>query len=175
MTTPEEPRAVLVTGTIGSGKTAVATEMGEILEESGIPCAIVDLDWLGWVHLGRHPIDELIASNLAAMVPNYHAAGVRHYVLARSIGSAEQVAALRGGLDGATPLVVVRLTANKETILGRLRNRDEGRTLQEHVAQAVQFESEQAHAQLADFDVSTDSRSVREVATEVLSWLGWIG
>jgi len=166
-------RAVLITGTIGSGKTAVATEMGEILEERGMPCAIVDLDWLGWVHLGRHPIDQLIASNLAAVVTNYLAAGVRHYVLARSIRSHEQVCALGGALDGA-PLVIVRLTASKETIFGRLRERDEGRILQEHLAQAVQVESEQAQAQLADFDVATDSRSVREVATEVLLRIGWI-
>jgi adenylylsulfate kinase len=170
----DQVRAVLITGTIGSGKTAVATDIGEILEERGIPCAIVDLDWLGWVHLGRGPIDELIASNFAAMVPNYRAAGVRHYVLARSIGSPEQIGALGGVLDGA-PLVVVRLTASKETLFGRLRKRDEGRILQEHLGQAVQFESEQAQAQLADFDVSTDARSVREVATEVVSRLGWIG
>jgi adenylylsulfate kinase len=173
MAIQEQPRAVLVTGTIGSGKTAVATEIGEILEEEGITCAIVDLDWLGWVHLGRDPIDELIASNLAAIVPNYHAAGVRHYVFARSIGRPEQVGALRGVLDGAS-LVVVRLTGSKDTIFGRLRKRDEGRILQEHLAQAVQFESEQAQTQVADFDVSTDGRSLRDVATDVLSRLGWV-
>jgi hypothetical protein len=52
MTEHERVRALLLTGTVGSGKTAVATEMGLLLEERELPSAIVDLDWLGWVHLG---------------------------------------------------------------------------------------------------------------------------
>ena len=171
------PRAVLVIGTIGAGKTVVAIEMGEILEESGIRSAILDLDWLGWVHRGpgQHvAVDDLIASNLGAIVPNFGAVGIHHYVLARSIRSVEQVAGLKDAFDGAS-LVVARLTASKETISNRLRNRDEGEVLKEHLVQAEHFAAEQAQADLADFDISNESGSVREVATEILLRLGWIG
>jgi hypothetical protein len=48
---PEAPAApaILLTGTMGSGKTAVTIAIGEILGLRGQPYALVDLDWLGWV------------------------------------------------------------------------------------------------------------------------------
>ena len=36
-------------GDDGTGKTAVAIELGDRLELAGEPYALVDLDWLGWV------------------------------------------------------------------------------------------------------------------------------
>jgi Ni2+-binding GTPase involved in maturation of urease and hydrogenase len=47
---PEPPaRAILLTGTVGSGKTSVAIEIGELLERGGASYALVDLDWLAWL------------------------------------------------------------------------------------------------------------------------------
>lgn len=176
MENKDRVRAVLITGTICSGKTAVATEMGEILRESAIPNAVVDLDWLGWVHLGpeqEQPIDGLIAVNLAAILPNYRSAGVLFYLFARSIRTMEQVAALQRAL-GEPRLVVVRLTASHETIFARLSARDEGEVLEEHLTQAVEFATDQAEAGLADIEVSNDARPIRDVAAEVLVRLGWL-
>ena len=83
----ERVRALLLTGTIGSGKTAAAAEIGLLLEAEQLPSAIVDLDWLGWVHLGAsfEGVEELIARNLAAIWPNLRSAGVGHLVLVRAI------------------------------------------------------------------------------------------
>ena len=45
-------RAVLLTGPLGSGKTSVALEVGELLGSAGVPHAVIDLDWLCWAGPG---------------------------------------------------------------------------------------------------------------------------
>ena len=41
--------ALVLTGRLGSGKTAVAAEVQHGLEERGLRSAAIDLDWLCWV------------------------------------------------------------------------------------------------------------------------------
>src|SRR4029077_7875396 len=60
-------RAILLTGTVGSGKTAVAIEIGERLDQAGHAYALVDLDWLGWVRpspTSRRSQRSILAENL---------------------------------------------------------------------------------------------------------------
>ncbi len=40
------PRAVLVTGVYGTGKSTLAGEMANILEQGSVAYAALDLDWL---------------------------------------------------------------------------------------------------------------------------------
>jgi Ni2+-binding GTPase involved in maturation of urease and hydrogenase len=44
--TPGVARAVLVTGTVGSGKTTVVDAIGDVLRRRRVPNAVIDLDWL---------------------------------------------------------------------------------------------------------------------------------
>jgi Ni2+-binding GTPase involved in maturation of urease and hydrogenase len=44
---------ILVTGTVGVGKTSVLVEIGEELELAAVLYAIVDLDWLAWLRPTR--------------------------------------------------------------------------------------------------------------------------
>lgn len=39
-------RALLLTGTVGSGKTSVADTIGDLLSHAGIANAVIDVDWL---------------------------------------------------------------------------------------------------------------------------------
>ena len=41
-----EPQAVLITGLFGTGKSSVAIEMADVLEQRGLRYAVIDLDWL---------------------------------------------------------------------------------------------------------------------------------
>lgn len=41
--------AILLTGTVGVGKTTVLIEIGELLDAGQEPYALVDLDWLAWI------------------------------------------------------------------------------------------------------------------------------
>ncbi|MEU6721608.1 hypothetical protein ABZ897_60085 [Nonomuraea sp. NPDC046802] len=38
--------ALLITGTLGAGKMAVADALGDLLADAGVPNAVIDLGWL---------------------------------------------------------------------------------------------------------------------------------
>jgi adenylylsulfate kinase len=160
---------VLISGTIGSGKTAVAAELGHLLEERGVPCALIDLDWLCWLHPSPDPnrLDELMAQNLAAILPNFLAAGARAFVLTRAVERQSTLKALREALPHAS-LTVVRLVASQSLIEQRLRRRDTGKELEEHLRQSQRFAAAMEEAKLEDATVMNDGRSIRAVAEGVL-------
>ena len=168
-------RALLLTGTLGSGKTAVAVEVAWLLSLRDVRVAVLDLDWLGWVHLGDQErpgrVDELIAANLAALRPNYAAAGIDHLVLGRLLVRRSALEAVRAALLGAE-LKVVRLTAAPATLEARLRRRDSGRELQEHLGEFEPYAALSAAVE-ADAVVENDGRPLTEVAEEVLRLAGW--
>ncbi len=166
---------VLLVGTVGVGKTAVAVELGSLLEERGLHPALVDLDWLGWVQprLGSGwTVDELIVGNLRAIWPNLRAAGADRLVLTRALRGPDQVAAIRAALADVV-LTVVRLTADAATVEARLQARDSGEILREHLSQAVEMADELELGAVEDFCVENDGRPVRDVALEVLRRLSW--
>jgi hypothetical protein len=165
---------LLLTGTVGSGKTTVAIEIGHLLERHGKPAAVVDLDWLGWLHLRSSAVtaDQLIARNLAAIWPNLRDAGMRYAVLARAILARDGLDALRSAVPDAV-LIVVRLTASPSTIEGRLRQRDSGEELAEHLRESLEMSRAMDRARLEDMMVAGDGRSPGEVALEVIQRIGW--
>ena len=135
----------------------------------------MDLDWLGWLHLRSSAItaDQLIARNLAAMWPNLREAGMAYAVLARAILSREGLQALRAAVPD-TDLVVVRLTASPATIEGRLRRRDSGQELEEHLRESIEMTRVMDREGMEDFAVANDDGSPGQVAQEVLQRVGWI-
>lgn len=171
--------SLLVTGTIGTGKTVVAVESGELIAATGLTAAVVDLDWLAWVRppssalFEKDAVHGLVVRNFAAIWPNLRDAGAQRFVLARALTTRAEVDAIGDAIpDG--DLFVVRLTATPETIRARLEARDSGATLQEHLAQSVEFDRLLDDARIADATVATDGRGVRDVARAVLAAAGWI-
>ncbi|MEO3890831.1 hypothetical protein [Nonomuraea sp. B5E05] len=77
--------ALLITGTVGVGKTSVADAAGDVLSDAGVPNAVIDVDpqSLDW-HLER-------AGELASILD---AAQVEDYTVDAGAGSPAQVAAL---------------------------------------------------------------------------------
>jgi ribose 1,5-bisphosphokinase PhnN len=128
-------RAILLTGGVGSGKTTVLLALGELLEERSEPYALLDLDWLAWLRPapGTLSVEDALVANLAATWETYRRAGVERLVLARFVGSADELAAIRGALPGVE-LVAVRLTVPPAIQEARLRARDTGRELEQHLA-----------------------------------------
>lgn len=160
---------VLITGVFGSGKSSVAAEITYLLEQRAQPYALLDLDYLGWV--ADHELGyQMMLRNLAAVAPNYRAAGIGTYVLAYFVRDRDA----RHGIAQAlgVPLRVVRLALPMPDIEQRLASdvtsgrRDDLRDAAESVAAGEGVGVE-------DVVISND-RPVAEVAREVMSWLGWL-
>jgi adenylylsulfate kinase len=168
-------RAILVTGTVGSGKTSVAIEIGELLEADDVPYALVDLDWLGWLRPAPASLvtqRSALAENLGLVWRTFCEAGVERLVLARYVEDREQLDAFRDALPGVE-LFVVRLVAPQALVERRLKARDSGAQLAEHLAEAAAFAARGEQAALEDAVVENGERSLRDVAGEVLTAAGW--
>jgi adenylylsulfate kinase len=76
---------LLITGPPGVGKTAVAAEVSELLDQAGAAHAFVDIDSLRWCY--PRPAQDrfrvaLAMNNLAAIWTNFQAAGAARLILA---------------------------------------------------------------------------------------------
>jgi hypothetical protein len=97
--------AVLLIGVYGSGKTAVAEEIGTVMEERRTPYAALDLDWLAWFDAGWDDDAaeyQMMLKNLEAVVGNYLTAEIPFFVLALSIEAQVETGSHQGGAADAT-------------------------------------------------------------------------
>ena len=114
----------------------------------------------------------MILENLQVVWPNFHSEGARHLVLTRTIQNAAIVDGLRAAL-GEAELSVVRVTAPADLVERRLRGRDTGAVLEEHLAETIEMARVLDELAIEDFRVSND-RPIRETATDLLGRLEWI-
>ncbi|GAB3687521.1 hypothetical protein GCM10027589_55950 [Actinocorallia lasiicapitis] len=157
-------RAVLLTGGLATGKTTVAADLGELLQERGRRVAVIDLDWLCWTSAGD--VHGLLTANLRAVAANYTAAGVTELVLARALLEPAHLTAVTDALPGWT-VRVIRLSACAATVAARLRGRDGGAILDGHLAEAAAFQKAVETAGVEEAVVANDGRPVRAVAAEI--------
>lgn len=165
------PLAVLLTGVFGVGKSTLAADLADLLDEAGVPVAALDLDWLTWTNVsgaGRAGEHDMMLANLRPMIDRYRAAGARYFVLARTIRGFDELATLGEAL--AMPLRVIEVTIPFEVIARRLST-DPTEARHRDLAQSEQWISEH-RSDIADVVIVND-RSVRKVAVEILDWLGW--
>lgn len=166
-------RALLLTGALATGKTTTAKEVIAIASDVGLNAAAIDLDWLGWITPISTGVDDLIARNLASVAGNYSAAGIDHLVLARAIISAKALEAVADALTG-WELSVVRLIASRLTREQRIRARDTGGELNEHLAGLDETIQRDIEATPGASTVTNDQREVSEVARDVMRAAGWM-
>jgi hypothetical protein len=164
--------AVLITGVYGSGKSSVAQEITVLLAKRNAPYALLDLDFLGWFDTrgeGGPTEHSVMLKNLAALVGNYLAVGVEFFVFAGAIRDRAELDNLKAELRMA--MRVVRLTVPLREIEKRLRSEvTTGR--REDLREAAAWVAGSVGVGMEDATVSND-RPIREVAAEILEWLGW--
>jgi hypothetical protein len=113
---------LIITGTMGAGKTAVLGEASDILAQRRIVHAAIDLDALGVAHLpAAIPTDDVMYDNLGSVCSNYATQGVQRFLVARAMEDAGRVKLCREMIP-AVNTVVCRLTANLETMERRVRS-----------------------------------------------------
>lgn len=169
---PSDGGAVLIIGAYGSGKSSIAMEMADIIEQRPLPYALLDLDFLGWYGTpssDSHTDPSVLLRNLSAVVANYRDAGVRYFIVAGTVSDAAEVKGIRDTLPVA--LRVVRLTLSLEATTRRLgTDPTSGRA--NDLRQAAAQIASSIGAGFEDLTVSND-RPLREVANEILAWLAW--
>jgi adenylylsulfate kinase len=166
--------ALLITGTVGVGKTATAIEVGELLQARGFKAAVIDLDWLCWLcspDAGEDQIDQVLHANLAAVVPRFVSAGVDRFVLARAIWQVENLQTIRSALREIS-MFTVRLDASPASIAARLAARHTGDALAAHLAESETF-TKGLDATAFDAMVRTDGLDAAAAARAVLDAAGW--
>ena len=151
----------------------MAQEIADLLEKQNAPYALLDLDFLAWFDTGgdegRPRWRSMMLKNLAAVVGNYLAVGVRFFVLAGALRDRTELDGLAAELP--MPLRVVRLTVPLPEIEKRLRF-DPTRGRREDLREAAVWVAGSVGVGIEEVTVSND-RPIREMAAEIADWLGW--
>ena len=168
------PNSLLViSGSMGSGKTSVLGEASDVLTANGIVHAAIDLDAIGAAHLPPGAADHVRCRNLAAICMNYAAEGVAKFLLAGAIEDAQDLERIRLAAQ-ADAVIVVRLSARLDTMEKRIRTRETGLHQSFFVARVAELEAILDRAHLERTTISNDGRSITEVARELLTGAGWL-
>lgn len=169
-------RVLVVNGTVGAGKTAVADAAAELLREREVPHAWLDADAFRrvWPAPDGDPFaQQVVFEQLAAIAANLRARGYRHVLLADVVEDATDRESYEAAFDGAD-VAIVRVTASESTRLARVAVRETDEQWRDwHLARTVELEAILAAAALDDAVVDNDGRPVRDVAAEVLAAAGW--
>jgi hypothetical protein len=129
----------------------------------------------GSAFIPRAPDDRILrlrTDNLAAIWPNLRSAGIRHVVFSGAISPREELRLIREAVD-PSDLSVVRLVTPPALLEARLRRRDHGRRLEDHLAIVPRIDRSLDESALEDIRVMNDARSPREVAMAILRAIGW--
>jgi GNAT superfamily N-acetyltransferase/predicted kinase len=169
-------RVLVVNGTVGAGKTAVADAAADLLREREVPHAWLDVDVFRrvWPRPDGDPFaQQMVFEQLAVIAPILRARGYRHVVLAEVVEDAADRERYEAAFDGAD-VAIVRVTASEATRLARVAARETDEHWRYwHLARTVELEAILAAAGVDDAVVDNETRPLREVAAEVLAAAGW--
>ncbi len=170
-------RAVLLTGTVGVGKTTTLDHLGALWRGLGVPHALVDLDALRrtWPPPTRDPFQVGLAlANLASLRANDTERASRQVGLAGVVEDVAERARLQAAVG--VPMIVVRLSASRGEVRRRLlrrhRDPDEQESLRWYLRRAVELDAVLDRAGAHDLVVDVDDLSPRQVAQRVLDLVG---
>jgi len=165
---------LIITGSMGAGKTSVLAEASDILALRRIVHAAIDLDALGLAHLPYAAgTDGVMYRNLESVCRNYAALGVTRILLARAMEDRAELELCRSIVTAANTQVC-RLTAGIDTMQQRVRTRESGVLQAQFVDRVVTLEAILDRAHLEDFVVINEDCPINDVAEKMLIKAGWI-
>jgi predicted kinase len=168
-----QPQVIVISGSMGSGKTTVLGEASDVLSARGVAHATIDLDALGCAGVPRDSARDLVYRSLEAIYANILNAGIARVLLAEAVEDRDDLSRIHRAMPGAT-IVVCRLTAAVATMQRRLRTREPGILQHQFLERARELDDVLQRAALEEFTIVNDDRLVTDVARELLQRAGWI-
>ena len=166
-------KVLVISGSMGAGKTTVLGEVSDVLAARGIPHAAIDLDAVAAVLLPDESSRRLAMQNLAAIFRNFVSAGIERVLLAVAVESRVDLQALSAAMS-EPELTVCRLLARPETMERRIRLREPGMHQEMFVAKSRSLDAILSAAGVEDFTTPNEEGDVSDVALHVLRRAAWI-
>lgn len=174
-------RVLVVNGTMGAGKTAVASAALDLLSDRGARAAFIDADALAQAEPTppQDPFNEALAfEGLRAIAPAYRKRGYGCIVVARVVEDPEdrtRYAHAFASDAGAADVSIVRLDAPEDVRFDRLTAREpEGRWREFSLERSAELDDILRTEDLDDAVLDNDgSRSAIDVASDALDAVGW--
>ena len=168
--------ALVITGPVGAGKSTTANALSELLGQRGIRHAVIDQDYLRWVH--PHPEGDrfgmrLGLRNLAAIWPNLRATGLDCVILADVVEDRAQVAEYEAAMPG-TAVTVVRLDVPMSIIVHRLEGRESDSTIDWYRHRAPELQGIMERGRVEDLLIDVGARPPHDVAREIARRAGLV-
>jgi molybdopterin-guanine dinucleotide biosynthesis protein len=165
---------IVITGTMGSGKTTILSEASDILTARGVLHAAIDMDALGVGNVPDAAGEDLAYRNLEAVWRNFARAGATRLLIAEAVESAAGLDRIRLAVAGAQ-IVTCRLTAPLATMKARVSRREPGMLHDSLVARVETLAAILDAAGVEDFSLANaDASPATEVASQLLGRAGWI-
>jgi hypothetical protein len=167
-------RLLIITGSMGAGKTTAMSEASDLLAQRGLVHAALDFDGLAIGHFLAHVNPRQLAiANLGSIWRNALDAGTTALLLAAAVESRTEFDQLRSVLRPHN-VAVCRLRASVATMQDRLRVREPGILQSDFLRRASDLEAVLDKASIEDFSLTNEHRSVTDVAHEMLVRAGWL-
>ncbi len=166
--------AIFLTGGPGSGKTALAHEISELLWRLGEPHAVIDLDELGRGVIPGGSDDfnlSLTVDNMKAVWENFRAAGVRRLVLARVVRTPAELQRLVDAIPECD-VTVWHVVASDEAIAARIARREAG-SARDFLLTVARDLNADSTGLLGTRVVNEGAASITDVARSVLTQAHW--
>ncbi len=171
---PRPLSLLIITGSMGSGKTAVMAEASDILGLRGIPHAAIDLDVLGMaLQPGSANNDDVMYRNLQDVAQNYAVLGIERFMVARAVENQAEFERCVNAV-AAQEVVVCRLTAPIETMQRRVASRESGVGRGKYIERVAILNDILDRSQLENFVVRHEGRPLTEAANEMLERAHWL-
>ena len=162
-------------GQPGSGKTALAKELSELLWRCREPHAVIDID-----ELCRGVLPALTANfnrtlavaNLTAVWANFYAAGVRRLIMARIVETLDDIDQFSSAMPNAQVTLCI-LHTPADIVQQRITEREPG-SARTFLLSATTHNAEQlASLDLPGIHIDNGTRTITEVAREILALVHW--
>jgi predicted kinase len=174
MTTDE---LLLIGGGAGVGKTTVAWEVSAALQAKGTAHCLIEGDYMDQIHPA--PDDDphraaITERNTAAVWSNYAALGQHRLIYTNTVSVLEEPMIKRAMGGGEIRATCVLLTAEEATVRERLAQREIGSQLAAHIERSLWMARHLSERAPADtVRISTDGRTVQEIALHVIQAAAW--